>query len=424
MRTILCREGLYYLAMVALVFMGAILREVNLLLLFGALLACPVFIAWRLERKIMDQLKVYRKKPTGVVAGEVFHIPIEITNPRKKLSSWAIVIEDRIRLVRNGNSKKDRSKSNGQSKAFLRHESKTLSPAVYFEYIKAGATLKKSYSGCIPRRGRYKIGPIVASTRFPVGFFRTSMQLETELDQANEFLVFPRWGKMTSNWYAKQHQSDENKQHRKQLRSSRVTGEFLGVRHWQSGDIKKWIHWRASAKHNELVVRQYEQHQNRDASIILDLYQPSSPSIREMEHIELAVSVAATLVNELARRGGSNLLLGTFGNTDADEKDKTLQSGVDVMIGQICVPLIESMMKRLAVIEPTDDDALPALLLQMLSSSDPSADMFFVTHTPPDFERSDRFQSLRNDPRFRVLTQRIKIIDTSSPTLDEIFMLD
>ena len=422
MRTILCREGLYYLAMVALVFMGAILREVNLLLLFGALLACPVFIAWRLERKTMDQLKVQRKKPTGIVAGEVFHIPVEITNPRKKLSSWAIVIEDRIRLIRNVNSKKDRSKPNGQSKALIRRESKTLSPAVYFEFVKAGATLKKSYSGCIPRRGRYKIGPIVASTRFPVGFFRTTMLVENESEQAGEFLVFPRWGKMTSNWYAKQHKSDENKQHRKQLRSSRVTGEFLGVRHWQSGDIKKWNHWRASAKHNELVVRQYEQHQNRDASIILDLYQPSQPSVREMEHIELAVSVAATLVNELARRGGSNLLLGTFGNVDSNEKNIT--EGVSVMFGQICVPLIESMMERLAVIEPTGDDALPDLLLQTLSSSDPSADMFFVTHTPIDFEKSDRFQSLRNDPRFRVLTQRIKVINTSSPTLNEIFTLD
>lgn len=441
-RTKICREGVFYLLVIALVFFAAILREVNPLLLFGALLACPVFLAWKMERSSIHGIRVRRKKPTHVVAGEVFHVSVELVNPRKRFSGWAIIVEDTIRLLRNRDfSAAAKGDSPGDSGLLIHSESRLLRPAVYFEYIKPGGSLKKSYSGCLPRRGKYELGPLVMSTRFPIGFFRTTVQMENRGDSASEFLVYPRWGKLSSQWFSKQHQSDENLQ-RRRFRSSRLSGEFLGVRHWQSGDVKKWIHWRASAKHNDLVVRQYEQHQNRDAAVVLDLYQPQAPGLKELECVELAVSFAATLINELAKRSGSTLLFGTVlppENENGNEKsakpsrksssgnrkfDRIQKDRSDLMKGQICTPLIEGMMERLALIEPSPEDGLAELLLQVLSNSDQNADIFLVSPNPVDFGDSKRFHSLQNDPRLRTLSQRIRVVDTSSEEMEKIFTFE
>jgi len=416
MRSVLCREGVYYLAVIALVFFGAIPREANLLLLFGSLLLCPVFIAWRLARHSLRNLQVKRKVPPSVVAGEAFHISLELTNPRRRLSSWAVVVEDTIQLLRqtNGNT------HSKDSQKVLKAESQSFRPAVYFEYVKVGSTLKKSYSGCLPRRGKYRLGPMVLSTRFPVGFFRMTRPLEENAskDAANEFYVYPRWGKLAAHWLTRQYQSDENRQKRR-FRSSRISGEFLGVRHWQTGDIKKWIHWRASARHNDLVVRQYEQHQNRDAAVILDLFYPAALTVREMETMELSVSFAATLVHELARRRGSNLLFGTVGSGDWCNGDVSS----DWLSGQVCVPLLDRIMERLAVISSDTQDTLAELLMQIVSSAAPNADIFLVSRTPIDMTHSPRFEGFRNDPRLRVLSQRIRLIDASSPEWEEVFIM-
>ncbi len=449
-RTIICRETIYYLAVIALVFLGAIMREVNLLLLFGSLLICPVFIAWRLERRTMRDLAVRRKKPVRVVAGEVFHVPIELTNRRRRLSSWAVIVEDGIQRVRDSSlAGHSRPGLVRELRKLIQSESKTLRPAVYYEYVKAGETKKKNYSGCISRRGRYKLGPMVASTRFPIGFFRTTVQFPEKSDSPEEFVVLPRPGILSARWFSRQHQSEAHRRPRR-FRISRGSGEFLGVRHWQSGDIKKWVHWRASAKHDEPVVRLYEQHQNRDAAILLDLYRPDSLTIRDWEHIELAVSFAATLINELARRSGANLLLGTYdavegnkteprsngdrsnGNRSSPRPEISGQKsddgsvGIrpDLMVGQVSAPLVDGMLERLAVIESSKFDGLAELLRRTLSTVGPNADLFLVSPGPIDLTASRRLRSLRDDPRLRTLAQRIRVIDVSDASLAEFFSLE
>ncbi len=128
---------------------------------------------------------------------------------------------------------------------------------------------RKSYVGRLPERGRYCFGKITLSTRFPCGFFRSSVELNIE----NEMIVLPKVGTLATGWMTRQHDASETMLHRRH-RPSRVTGEFLGVRGWRHGDTKRWIHWRASARHDQLVVRQYEQHQNHDTAVLLDLFYP------------------------------------------------------------------------------------------------------------------------------------------------------
>lgn len=399
MKTAISREGIYFLFIVIVILVGSVIREVNPMLLFAAFLCAPLVIAWRLGRRSLRGLQVRRILPMQIFAGEPFIVHLETTNPKPKswwsLSSWGIVVVDRIQPLYNNSREKQ-------------EKMKPYEPAVYFEYIPNEQTRKKSYAGRLPQRGCYKIGPAMISTRFPFGFFRHWMEQPSLNGENTEFCVYPKLGKLSTQWKTRQHEANENQQ-RNQYRPTRVSGEFLGVRRWQRGDSKRWIHWRAWAKHQEPVVRQFEQNQNRDCAVLIDLYQQEEFNEMQRENFELAISFTATLVSELTRRGGCNLFFST--NTGYN----------DYLYGPICLPIVESILYRLALAEPSREDCLTKTLFKAISQIDPSAELILITPTPFNLLQSPRFQDDQADPRFRVLLQRIRVVDTSSNDLETIF---
>jgi len=392
-KTMTCREGVYYLAAIAFVFIAALIRQMNPMLLFASLLICPLFLAWRMGRQNLQQLTVKRKVPKRVHAGDTFVAQIELRNSHRKFSSWSIVAEDHIETVRSGLNLKQP----------IQH------PAVYFEHVEPRGERRKNYIGRLPHRGLYRLRHITLSTRFPCGFFRSWTQVE----ESEEMLVLPRIGKLSASWISRQHEATENKQRRKYM-PSRVTGEFLGVRHWQHGDAKRWIHWRASARHNQPVIKQFERHQNQDTAILLDLYHHGDynhgdVASRAAENIELAVCFAATLAIEIIRRGGCNLLFGTYSQKH------------EIFHGQATVSLLEQILDHLAVIAPSSDDCLAEMLLDALAESDPNADLVLITDRPVNLNDQERFRRYKNDPRLRILAQRLRVVDVSDRKFSEIF---
>lgn len=408
LKTSITREGIYFLFVVLIVLGGAILREVNPMLLFSAFLCAPLIIAWRLGRRSLRGIRVQRRLPTRVFAGESFVVQLETSvserSSKKSLrSAWGIVVVDRIRPVyQNDEPKSDHSKNK---------EIKPYEPAVYFEYLSEGQKSRKTYAGRIPQRGRYRVGPIMISTRFPFGFFRHWIEQDIDEEGRSEFCVYPKLGRISTRWKTRHHEAVESQQ-RRRFRHSRVSGEFLGVRRWQQGDAKKWIHWRASAKHDEPFVRQFEKNQNRDCAILIDLFRDGeAESETQNENFELAVSFTATLVSETTRRGGCDLFFATSSD------------GETFIAGPVCLPLVENVLHRLALAEPDPADELPRILLKTLSRIDPNADLILVSSRPLNLS-SSRFREIQNDPRFRPLQQRLRIVDTSDPRLDEIFSFD
>lgn len=401
MKTSITREGIYFFVVVLVILVGSILREVNPMLLFSAFLCAPLVIAWRMGRRSLKGLRIRRKLPNQIFAGEPFAIHLEALNTRPKawrsLSSWGVVFIDRIRPIRSENAEKEA-------------EIKPYEPAVYFEYLPNARAIKKFYSGRLPQRGRYHIGPAMVSTRFPFGFFRHWFEQPVHEGEKTEFCVYPKLGKISTRWLTRHHEAVESQQ-RHRFRPSRVSGEFLGIRRWQPGDEKKWIHWRAWAKYHEPFVRQFEQNQNRDYALLIDLYQEKDFDEVRYENFELAVSFTATLVSEMTRRGGCNL----FFSTNRSEND--------YLAGPVCLPLIENILYRLALATPSREDSLATTLLKTLSLVDPNAELILVSPTSLDLATSHRFRDVRSDPRFRVLSQRLRIVDTSDTSLDDIFTL-
>ena len=379
-------EGWYYLVLLGLLLIGAMLREINLLLLLAALLAGPMFLCWRLVLITLRGLKIRRKMPRGVCAGDLLIVNLEVTNSRRKTTSWALVAEEQI------------VRMNGAREAPVR-------PAVFFSHIQAGQTRQREYRGRLPQRGRYRVGPLKISTRFPFGLFRGTVTV----DQVDTLTVYPRLGRLTAAWRSRHRESHEGTQRRKQGHA-RMSGDFYGVREWRSGDSRRWIHWRSSARHNILVVRQFEQQRHRDVAVLLDLWEPARPKTVDRENVELAISFAATVVADACRRGGSNLLMAVGTET------------IELAGGAASPPVMEEVMTQLALAEATPAASLTRLVDAVMPKTNSDAEIVVITSRDLTGENAAALAVLERHNE-RAPSRRVLTVSTSTGKLDEYFQL-
>jgi uncharacterized protein (DUF58 family) len=100
---------------------------------------------------------------------------------------------------------------------------------------------------------------------------------------------------------------------------SRQTGsgiDFYGLREYQLGDPRRWINWRASARHDQaLFVNQFEQERIADVGIILDARQQSNIVLENGESLfEYSVKATGALSEALLNDGNRvGLLIYGFG---------------------------------------------------------------------------------------------------------------
>ncbi|MDO5582309.1 MAG: DUF58 domain-containing protein, partial [Planctomycetia bacterium] len=290
-------------------------------------------------------------------------------------------------------------------------------PACYFEEIRPGESIRKSYAGRLPLRGRYEFRNLVISTRFPLGFFRSLLRQEKK----TSITVYPKIGKLTRQWFRQFSTQSEEKNRSRHL-ISRTSDEQFGVRSWQSGDVRKWIHWRASAKHDKILVRQFEERKNMDVAIILDLYESGKrPTPELFENSELGISFAATLIREFSRNISGTFYFGAdFG--DAPPEDRSVPSFI--MEGKISLAFVRGMMERLSVIRYSKTDHLAQIFQQLFGLISRNTNIILITPKPLNPHDSERFTALRRDPRFARFLSQIMIIDTSSEIFAQLFQIN
>jgi len=95
--------------------------------------------------------------------------------------------------------------------------------------------------------------------------------------------------------------------------------EFEGLRHYVEGDDLRLVHWKASARSTDLLVKQFSLEGSRRCTVVLDTF-----SAQGDDDFELAVSTTASLVRaayqadlsvRLATTGGLDLRAGTAPDT-------------------------------------------------------------------------------------------------------------
>ena len=393
-QTTVCREGWYYLVIVALVFGGAVSKEVNLLLILAGMLLGGLLLNWRAVRVMLRGLKIERQLPSRLSAGDLLSVNLSLTNTRPRLGSWAVVAEEQIQresIAGGGNNN--------------HHRQPPLCPSVLFPYVEAGQSRKGVYRGRLPQRGRYLFGPLRLSTRFPFGLFSRTVAV----GEPETLIVLPRLGRLTEGWTSRRLEAFAGTQRRQRPGAE---GDFYGVREWRSGDGRRLIHWRSSARLGRLVVRQFERPRTRDVAVVLDLWQPERPAAEDAENAELAVSFAATVLADVCRKSGSNVYLG-LSNARAE-----------CVGGPASPATLQGLMERLATVEARSDDALPALLAHALPRITADTEIVLVSTRPVDLTDPAQSAALRSDPVLHDRVRRILCVDTSSEKLATYFLAE
>ncbi len=394
-QTAICREGWYYLLILMLVYGQAVFHEVNLLLVLTGMLAGPLLLSWRAVVVTLRGLEVQRKVPQGVCAGDLLVANVSLVNTRRRIGSWAVVVEERVQRL----TASPQDDCDGEE---------PLRPSVLFPYVPAGQSRKGVYRGRLTRRGRYRLGPLRLSTRFPFGLFRRTITV----GQTDTLMVYPRTGRLTRRWAARHHESFAGTRRREQRHG--LEGDLYGTRQWRSGDSRRWIHWRSTARAGKLVVRQFEQPRNREIAVLVDLWQPQRPAPEDLENVELAVSFAATVLADLCRKGGSDLLLATTGTQP------------ELISGPASAALLQDMMQRLATVEASSEDRLAELLekaRRARGKTEHGSEIVLVSTRPIEPTDTASLASLRADPVRRTFhkTRRIRYVDVSNHQLAEYF---
>ena len=337
-RTRLTREGWYYLLVLAFVVTGAMLREINLLMMMAGLLIGPLLLNWRLAVASLRPLVASRRLASTVGVGEALSVEITVHSgkgwlPWFSTGGWAVTVEDEIRRVGAGSS------------------ATPLRSGVLFWHIARGKAQRVAYRGRLLRRGHYEFGPLTVSTRFPLGLVRRWMVV----DAPQELIVLPRLGQLTPAWRAFCRRSLHADRGRRTQQAA-PEGDFHSLREWRPGDARRQIHWRTTARRRTPVVRRLERPQNADVAVLLDLSTRRLDGDGEDPVTERAIGFVATVISDLCRQGVGWMLLGTAAETH------------QVFRGPTSAGLLRECMLHLATLESGKEDAIQPLLVEVLGN--------------------------------------------------------
>ncbi len=144
------------------------------------------------------------------------------------------------------------------------------------------------------RRGRFHLGPTVARSGDPFGIF--SAELRARADAL--VLVYPRV--MPLPWWTLPGSLLEGNVLTGR-RSLQATSMVMGIRDYRPGDAFNHIHWRSSARHRALQVKEFELDRTADLWIFLDLERRWHRGDGERSTEERAVTVAASVIAKALR---------------------------------------------------------------------------------------------------------------------------
>ena len=170
--------------------------------------------------------------------------------------------------------------------------------------ISGRVTKKISYATDCYKRGLWKLGPVKIVSQDALGFFR----MKNKLNVFSELLIYPNLFRIFSfpplakgsvSWMG--------------VETAKISGdshEFFGIREYQRGDAISRMHWPSTARHNKLIVRQFERNAVQEATIVLDLKKGHDIGTGRETTLEYAVKIAGSVAKYLLNEGAFIQMIG------------------------------------------------------------------------------------------------------------------
>ena len=170
------------------------------------------------------------------------------------------------------------------------HNPTTLPGGLPGRAIALGSRAERSWLVRAPltRRGHFRVEPLQIRTGDPFGFFEAS----ASVGQGVAVVVYPRIERLPL-W--KLPAASIEGSHAAPERTLQTSPLATTVRPYAPGDAFNRIHWKSTARHGEIQVKEFELEQTADAWIFLDLERSVQGGRGEESTVELAVRAAASI---------------------------------------------------------------------------------------------------------------------------------
>ena len=263
------REGWWFIAATLLVGAAAVDAGINLYFLTFGMMVCLILAGVALSELGLAGLRVRRVLPPAIHAGTPYLMGIALENRKRRLPSFSIEVEDLI-------------------------DGRPIEKRCYFLKLPAGRLQETAYRNTMARRGRYHLSGFRLATKFPFGLLPRTRSVE----DTDELYVYPALIPASDSLLRGLPAFPAPGQ---SFAPSRQ-GEFGGLRAYRAGDDPRDIHWRSSARRGIPLVREKEDEETREATVILDNHPDTATDAAAFER---AVSEAAGICVELVQRGFS-----------------------------------------------------------------------------------------------------------------------
>ena len=323
------REGWLYLLILSITGVAAFNSGNNLLFLIFSVELAILIVSEALSRLNLYRLQTAIDLPAVAVAQQTFNIGITLKNEKWNLPSFSIQLNaGAVDLTERG-------------LGFERERRSEVSQSIqrYLPFLPGSTAKKNNLPLRISRRGRYAFRKMKVSSRFPFGFFEKARSAGPTQD----VLVLPAL------------EPPEEFFETLPLLSGSLGSYFRGggvdlhsLREYSIRDSARFIDWKASAKTESLMFREFTREDDRRCCFVFDNYFPGfEESWRPA--FERAVVLCANAARHFHAMACEIRLVTPEGSTPYSKTR---------------VDLIE-ILSILALIEPTSENTQPLLTLAM-----------------------------------------------------------
>lgn len=267
----LTRAGLVYLAVVAAITLAAVNTGNNLLYVVLASLLAGLLVSGVVSRLALDGLEVELVLPEHVFARQPVPVRLTLRNSKRFFPTFAVVLSG-------SESKRGRRRP-------AKPERKILSEPVYWDYLPHQSSRVQHLELTFPARGRYTQQSLRLATRFPFGLLVKARVAPLE----QEILVLPPI-QPTQEFYEI---------------LPLVTGEvesaakgrghdLYAIRNYQQTDPARYVDWKATARAQQLKVREFTREDERRVVLVLDARMGETGAAERVQ-FEKAVDFCACL---------------------------------------------------------------------------------------------------------------------------------
>jgi uncharacterized protein (DUF58 family) len=267
------REGVIYLGLIGVIAIAALNTGNNLLFIILASLLAGILVSGILSQLVLTGLELEFVLPDHIFAQQAMISRVALANHKWLVPSFSVIVE-----AEEDKKAKREPVAPGQPR-------RILNQSVYVPYIPKRSQVTQHVEMTFPRRGRYTQEGFRVSSKFPFGFLKKSHVVAL----TREILVLPSI-KPTEEFYEIL-----------PLISGEVESHFKGrgvdlyaIRDYQEGDTSRHVDWKASAKSQQLKVREFTREDERRVVLIFDPRLPRGDE-KSLAQFEKGVNFCACL---------------------------------------------------------------------------------------------------------------------------------